>query len=93
MFDSRKANGELADFKEKLDISKSEFISKLINLNIAKWHRDYVDLTVFDGTQWELTIYFSGGKRKNTRAQTIFQMSLMTFACFSISHFITSNKS
>ena len=64
MFDSRKANGELADFKEKLDISKSEFISKLINLNIAKWHRDYVDLTVFDGTQWGLTIYFSGGKRK-----------------------------
>ncbi len=37
---------------------KEEFINGLKKIHIGEWKRDYMELGVMDGTQWELKIYF-----------------------------------
>lgn len=47
------------EFKE---MNKADFLSSLRELHIGEWRRRY-DSEILDGTQWELTIYFSDGRK------------------------------
>ncbi len=42
---------------------KSTFMKWLAECKIENWKRSYVDPTVLDGTQWELTIHYDNKKR------------------------------
>ena len=45
-------------------VSRKAFINGLKRIHIGEWKRDYCDPDVMDGTQWELTFYFSDKHRK-----------------------------
>lgn len=44
--------------------SKEEFLEMLDDLHLGEWKRKYDNSYVLDGTQWELTLEFSNGRRK-----------------------------
>ena len=48
---------------EYCSFTKEEFIDALRNVHIDEWKKDYTDLNVLDGTQWELEIQFNGNRR------------------------------
>lgn len=57
--------GRLPDLDLDQDFSrnKKEFIEELKDIRIGNWKKEYIDLCVLDGTQWELEIRFSNGRR------------------------------
>ena len=40
----------------------SELLDKIC---IQEWKKDYVNLNILDGTQWEFTVTYEGKKRKS----------------------------
>ena len=44
--------------------SKEEFLEMLDDLHLGEWNKKYDNPYVLDGTQWELTLEFSNGRRK-----------------------------
>jgi hypothetical protein len=42
-------------------VSKMDFIAGLKDIHIGEWKKRYDDVTVMDGIQWELKIYFTDG--------------------------------
>ena len=53
------------DFKppEYRPESKQELLDAFREFHIGEWKHKYVDWNVFDGTQWELTIEYSNGRK------------------------------
>ncbi len=47
---------ELCDITE----ARAEFIEKLCDLHISEWKHEYIDDSISDGIQWELTAEFDG---------------------------------
>lgn len=59
----------ILEFTEKrtIDVSNNElveFISKLNELDILKWHKRY-DSDTLDGTQWKLELVYNNSKNKS----------------------------
>lgn len=55
-----------ADPSPNAVLPKSRFLARLSALHIENWNREYMDLGVLDGEQWELEIYFSDGHKSLT---------------------------
>ncbi len=49
--------GQVFDSSFFFELSKNEFIDKLISLHIERWRDDYNNLNALDGEQWEVTFY------------------------------------
>lgn len=47
-----------------LTIKKQELFDELKKLNIGAWDKEYIDISVDDGTGWEFVIYYNDGKKK-----------------------------
>ena len=44
-------------------MNRSDFLHILEEIHIGKWKREYVDIDVLDGTQWDLTIEYTDGSK------------------------------
>ena len=43
--------------------TKDEFVAGLKEIHIGEWKKNYIDLSVMDGTQWKLEIYFDNVRK------------------------------
>ena len=43
--------------------TKEEFVEGLKDLHMGEWKKDYTELLILDGTQWELEIQYTNGRR------------------------------
>ena len=60
---SNKTDKKGCSQKTKLEISKEEFLQELNRLHIYEWKRNYVNRFSLDGTQWDLEICYSDGRK------------------------------
>ena len=61
---NRTAKGHFVDYNVS-DISPdASFLEMLDDLHLGEWNKKYDNPYVLDGTQWELTLEFSNGRRK-----------------------------
>ena len=44
-------------------MSKTKFFEEIRALHIEEWEKEYLDDTVLDGMQWNLTFYFADGHK------------------------------
>ncbi|MDD3888945.1 MAG: hypothetical protein PHR65_03375 [Syntrophomonadaceae bacterium] len=57
-------NPELVEYKKELSFNEwMGFLHDLFRCYITDWKQRYVDKSVLDGTQWELTFDFAEGKK------------------------------
>ncbi len=50
--------------KEMSSAESDDFLKALNEIGVLKWKRNYMNMHVLDGTQWELEISYNQGKKK-----------------------------